>query len=116
VAALDWVTEQHKKGGSNAKSVANLSVGGEFSEQLNSSVQAAVAAGVVVVTASGNSNSDACKVSPASEPTAITVGSTDRNDVRSVSGTLQIVCTYMKCDARSFLQLFVVLSSSSCTF
>ena len=62
-----------------------MSVGGEFSEALNSSVQAAVAAGVVVVTASGNSNTDACSVSPAAEPAAITVGATSRNDVRSVS-------------------------------
>jgi aqualysin 1 len=70
--------------------VANLSVGGELSEALNQSVQAAVAAGVVVVTASGNSNSDACNVSPASEPAAITVGSTNRNDVRSVSTVLAV--------------------------
>jgi serine protease len=62
-----------------------------------------------VVTASGNSNSDACNVSPASEPTAITVGSTNRNDVRSVS-------TYT-CNARSFCNscvLFFFLHFLTC--
>ena len=39
-----------------------------------------VAAGVVYAIAAGNSSADACNSSPASAPTAITVGATDIND------------------------------------
>merc|ERR1719336_3012117 len=46
-------------------------------------VDAAVNAGVTVVVAGGNSNSNACNFSPAFVPSAITVGSTDSNDRRS---------------------------------
>merc|ERR550539_1673027 len=47
------------------------------------SVDAAVNAGVVVVVAGGNDNSDACGFSPAFVPSAITVGSTTSADRRS---------------------------------
>jgi len=43
-------------------------------------VKAAVNAGVVFAVAAGNENQDACNVSPASEASAITVGSTDVED------------------------------------
>jgi hypothetical protein len=43
----------------------------------------AVNKGVVMVVAAGNDNKDACNYSPASEPLAITVGSTDSDDARS---------------------------------
>lgn len=46
-------------------------------------VDAAVQAGVTIVVAGGNSNSDACGFMPAFVPTAITVGSTDSKDARS---------------------------------
>merc|ERR1719445_2103488 len=50
---------------------------------MRDAVDAAVNAGVVVVVAGGNSNSDACRFSPAFVPSAITVGSTDSRDRRS---------------------------------
>merc|ERR1712157_662159 len=50
---------------------------------MGTAVDAAVSAGVVVVVAAGNSNSDACNFSPAYVPNAVTVGSTDSNDQRS---------------------------------
>merc|ERR1719330_1827371 len=50
---------------------------------IEDAVDAAVAAGVVVSVAAGNSNSDACNFSPAYVPSAITVGSTDSTDTRS---------------------------------
>merc|ERR1740123_2823152 len=46
-------------------------------------IDAAVRAGVTVVVAGGNDNDDACGYSPAYVPSAITVGSTDSEDVRS---------------------------------
>merc|ERR1719313_1757078 len=50
---------------------------------MRDAVNGAVNAGVVVVVAGGNSNSDACRFSPAFVPSAITVGSTTSTDTRS---------------------------------
>ena len=61
----------------------NLSLGGSYSKSLNDSIAAAVNDGISVSVAAGNSNVDACSSSPASEPTAITVGATDPNDARA---------------------------------
>ena len=60
-----------------------MSLGGGVSAALNTAVANAVAAGVTMVVAAGNANADACLASPASEPSAITVGSTTNNDARS---------------------------------
>merc|ERR1719166_667695 len=46
-------------------------------------IDAAVEAGVTIVVAAGNSNSDACNFSPAFAANAITVGSTTSTDSRS---------------------------------
>lgn len=55
------------------KCVANLSLGfGGISTSANQAVANAVAAGVTVVVAAGNSNANACNYSPAAEPSAIT--------------------------------------------
>merc|ERR1719491_1109850 len=50
---------------------------------VKSAVDTAVEAGVTIVVAGGNSNSDACGFVPAFVPSAITVGSTDSKDARS---------------------------------
>merc|ERR1712087_722856 len=60
------------------------SLGGSGTQQaMRDAVNAAVNSGVVVVVAGGNSNSDACRFSPAFVPAAITIGSTDSRDRRS---------------------------------
>ncbi len=51
-----------------AKKVMSMSLGGGFSAADNAAVANAVAAGVVVTVAAGNSNADACSSSPASAP------------------------------------------------
>merc|ERR1719325_272594 len=70
--------------------VGSMSLGGQcplgfcsIFSAIETAVDAAVAAGVTVVVAGGNSNSDACGFMPAFVPSAITVGSTDSADARS---------------------------------
>lgn len=78
-AGLDWVASSRAK-----PAVVSMSLGGRgTSSAMRSAVERAVAAGVVVSVASGNSNSDACNFSPAFVMKAITVGSTDSRDARS---------------------------------
>lgn len=78
IAALDWMIEN-----AQTPAIANLSLGGGNSQALDDAVDAAIDAGITVVTASGNSNADACTGSPNRVPRAITVGATARNDSRS---------------------------------
>jgi len=63
--------------------VANLSLGGGFSQANNDAVTALVAAGVTTAVAAGNDNADACNYSPASTPSAITVAASDKNNARA---------------------------------
>ena len=60
-----------------------MSLGGGFSQALNTAVANSIKAGVSYTIAAGNSNLDACTVSPASTPAAITVAASDSNDVRA---------------------------------
>jgi len=78
-SALDWLATSQVR-----PAVASMSLGGQGTQQaMADAVDAAVNSGVVVVVAGGNSNSDACRFSPAFVPSAITVGSTDSRDRRS---------------------------------
>jgi len=81
IAGVNWVISNCAASGK--KCVANMSLGGGFSTAMNNAVKAAVNAGVVVVVAAGNSNTNACTASPASEDLVITVGSTTSSDLRS---------------------------------
>jgi len=77
--ALDWLASNQVR-----PAVASMSLGGSGTQQaMRDAVDGAVNAGVVVVVAGGNSNSDACNFSPAFVPSAITVGSTTSTDARS---------------------------------
>jgi len=71
-------------GVSGALCVANISLGKvAYNEAFNMAVNNAVTKGVVMVVAAGNDNQDACTFSPSSAISAITVGSTTIDDVRS---------------------------------
>merc|ERR1719411_1273677 len=77
--ALDWLATNPTR-----PAVASMSLGGMGTQRaMKDAVDAAVNAGVTVVVAGGNSNSDACRFSPAFVPNAITVGSTTSTDSRS---------------------------------
>ena len=75
IAGIDWVA-------SNADiiDVANMSLGGSYSQAINDAVESAISAGVVFVVAAGNEDTDACSKSPASAPNAITVSALDDRD------------------------------------
>lgn len=77
--ALDLVATEGKR-----PAVASMSLGGAGTQEgMRVAVDTAVDAGVVVVVAGGNDNSDACGFSPAFIPSAITVGSTTSVNARS---------------------------------
>jgi len=77
--ALDWLATKGVK-----PSVASMSLGGSGNQNaMKVAVDGAVSAGVTVVVAGGNENSNACGFSPAFVPSAITVGSTTSTDTRS---------------------------------
>ena len=78
IAGIDWVTANRV-----LPAVANMSLGGSFSTAVNSAVQRSISAGVTYVISAMNDNVDACNVSPASTPQALTVGATDRSDARA---------------------------------
>ncbi|WP_154222001.1 S8 family peptidase [Marinicella rhabdoformis] len=78
IGGIDWVAQNHVK-----PAVANMSLGGGASSATDNAVQGAVSAGVTMVVAAGNDNSNACNYSPARAANAITVGSTSSNDRRS---------------------------------
>lgn len=79
IAGIDWTA-----GATTLRpAVANLSLGGGKSSAVNTAVAGAVSKGVTMVVAAGNSNANACNYSPASEPSAITVGATTSTDARA---------------------------------
>ena len=78
IAGMDWVAANHIK-----PAVANMSLGGGASTATDDAVTRMHNAGVTVVVAAGNDNSNACNYSPARAPVAITVGSTTNTDARS---------------------------------
>lgn len=63
--------------------VANMSLGGGKSVTLDRAVAGAVAAGVHFAVAAGNENQDACNVSPAGTPHAVTVAASTIADERA---------------------------------
>jgi len=81
ISGIEWAANQAKK--TKKPSVANLSLGGGFSKAMNDAVNAAVATGLHMVVAAGNSADDACAFSPASANDVFTVGATDNKDAMS---------------------------------
>ncbi|HKT60005.1 MAG TPA: S8 family peptidase [Gemmatimonadales bacterium] len=78
IAGIDWVTAHAAR-----PAVANMSLGGDYSQAANDAVAGSVASGITYSIAAGNSSTDACTFSPASEPTALTVGATTNLDAQA---------------------------------
>merc|ERR1711937_736471 len=81
IAGVNWAMNDAAT--NNNIAVANMSLGGGFSQSLNTAVKNLHEDGVLTAVAAGNDNGDACTKSPASEPAVITVGSTTNTDARS---------------------------------
>jgi len=79
IAGIDWAVADHKTG---EPAVMNISMSGNLSSKVNAAVDRAIADGIVVVTAAGNNNKDACSYSPGSTSSAINVAASDENDAR----------------------------------
>jgi len=75
ITGLDWIMAYGPLPG-----VINLSLTSVYVGAVNTAVANAVAAGFTVTAAAGNDGANACNYSPASEPTAITVGASDPTD------------------------------------
>jgi subtilisin family serine protease len=78
IKGIDWVTAN-----AEMPAVANMSLGGGASKSLDDAVAASIDKGVVHVVAAGNEDQDACDVSPARTPDAITVAASDNKDKRA---------------------------------
>lgn len=80
-AGLDWVAKDHPKG---APAVMNMSMGSNSrSKVVNDALKRLVKDGVTAVVSAGNENESACKHSPASAPSAITVAASDSSDKKA---------------------------------
>lgn len=78
IEAVNWVAAN-----APPNSVVNLSLGGSYLAAMNTAVAGLVARGLAVIVAAGNDAVDACGVSPASEPTVLTVGAVDWTDTEA---------------------------------
>jgi subtilisin family serine protease len=101
IAGIDYVANDAQTRDCPKGSVANMSLGGGKSQAVNDAVSFlhyptwlehqltflqvanAIAAGVFFGVAAGNNNADSANFSPASEPSACTVGASDINDVKA---------------------------------
>lgn len=76
IAAIDWLNANAVK-----PAVVNMSLDGPFTQALNDAITNSITTyGITYIVAAGNDAGVACNFSPASVPSALTVGATDRYD------------------------------------
>lgn len=82
IDGISWVTKQ-KLANPSMPMVANMSLGGSASSIMDAVVQRSINVGVTYVIAAGNSNANACAISPARVGAALTLGATTNTDNRA---------------------------------
>ncbi|KAI1651334.1 oryzin precursor [Daldinia loculata] len=80
---IHWAVRNITAENRQSVSVINISAGGDTREAVNRAVEEAYKQGVLTIVAAGNYNEDARNYSPASAPSAVTVGSIGRDHTRS---------------------------------
>jgi subtilisin family serine protease len=80
-AGVDWAVGHHNQ--ATRRAVGNMSLGGGANTTVDDAVRRAIADGITMALAAGNSSANACNYSPARVSEAITVGSTTSSDARS---------------------------------
>lgn len=81
---LQWAVNHAKSRGITKKSIINASITGPYTKMGNDAVKAATDLGITYVTSAGNAGDDVANYSPASAPSAITVGSIDGASYRTI--------------------------------
>jgi len=80
IEGIQWSVSDAESNGNIDKSTSNMSLGGGKQTSVNDATDAAADAGMIMVVAAGNSNNDACTLSPASADKAVTVMSSDQGN------------------------------------
>jgi serine protease len=78
LAAMDWVAKN-----AVLPAVVNMSLSGSATQAVDEAVTNLTARGISVAVAAGNDDFDACNLSPARAPSAMTVGATGGDDARA---------------------------------
>ncbi len=82
LSGLDWIISDRTT--HNRPVVINMSLGGVADEVMDGAVRKLVGQGLPVVVSAGNDNYEACRFSPAREPSAITVTSIQSNGLKPI--------------------------------
>jgi len=115
IAGVDWTTKHHTDRGRDARSVANMSLGGGASTTLDDSVTNSIAAGISYAIAGGNNNgASACNYSPARVATAITVGATANTDARASFSNIG-TCTSIFAPGQNIVSSYIGSNTASST-
>lgn len=83
VGGMDFVASDSRSRSCPRGVFVNMSLGGGYSSALNNAAANMVRNGIFLAVAAGNDGRDAQNTSPASEPSACTVGATTSSDGRA---------------------------------
>jgi hypothetical protein len=93
ISGIQWCTSNYNNQQPvGTYGVISMSLGGTSGGTMQTAIRAARTAGIVVVVAAGNSNTNACSFYPAAYPECITVAASDAYDYRSTFSNYGSCC------------------------